>query len=324
MALIHKTEVDVTLPKSIHYEWKMLTDGMWAAVMKTDGRSMAASNSGIIDLGDQTILFDTSNTPAATRDLLAACQALTGREPTFVINSHWHGDHIRGNQVFAPTTHIVSTVKTADLINSQGQAQLQFQRDNLPQLYAEEEAKLAATTDEAEKAQITQTMAFYYPTLMALPELELRPPNLTFERKLTFTGSQRTAELISDGGGHTSSDAYLYLPDCDVVFIADLIFVGYHAFISDGDPAVNMRLLDDVLRLEPTAVVPGHGSVGTASDLHFMQHYLRTLRQVVAEIKAEGGTVETAVAHPIPDEFSHLINLAGMYQDTMRFLFKRA
>ena len=279
------------LPQSIHYEWQSLADGVWAAEMKTDGRSLAASNSGIVDLGDQTILFDTSNTPASARDLLAACQALTGRAPTFVINSHWHGDHVRGNQVFDPATHIVSTTKTADLINSQGQAQLQFQRENLPQLYAAEEAKLAAASDEAEKAQIAQTMAFYHPTLMALPELELRPPNLTFERKLTFTGSQRTVELISDGGGHSPSDAYLYLPDCNVVFIADLIFIGYHAFISNGDPDTNLRLLDDVLRLQPTAVIPGHGSVGTAADLHFMKHYLRALRQIAAEIKADGGTL---------------------------------
>ena len=312
------------LPESIHYDWLKLTDGLWAAIMKTDGRSLAASNAGIIDLGNQTIIFDTSNTPAAARDLLAVCQTLTGREPTFVINSHWHGDHVRGNQVFASSTHIVSTTKTAVLITTQGQAQLQFQRENLPQLYAAEEAKLAATEDEAEKAQIAQTMAFYYPTLMALPELELRLPTLTFEHKLTFTGSQRTAELISNGGGHSPSDAYLHLPDCGVVFIADLIFVGYHAFISDGDPETNFRLLDDVLRLQPTAVILGHGSVGTADDLHFMQHYLRTLQQIVADIKAKGGTVETAVTHPIPDEFSHLINLAGMYQDSMRFLFEQS
>ena len=313
----------MTLPESIHYEWQPLADGVWAAVMKTDGHSLAASNAGIVDLGDQTVLFDTSNTPAAARDLLTACVTFTGREPAFVINSHWHGDHIRGNQIFT-ASHIVSTTKTAELIATQGQAQLQFQRDNLPQLYAAEEAKLAAAEDEAEKVDIVQTLAFYHPTLVALPELEICSPTLTFERKLTFSGSQRTAELICDGGGHTASDAYLYLPDCDAVFVADLLFNGYHAFISNGDPDVNVRLLDDVLRLEPTAVVPGHGPVGTVADVQAMQHYLRTLQQLAQEIKAGGGTVETAVAHPVPDEFSHRINMAGMYQDAMRFLFERA
>ena len=313
----------MTLSESIHYEWQPLADGVWAAVMKTDGRSLAASNAGIVDLGDQTLLFDTSNTPAAARDLLTACENLTGREPTFVMNSHWHGDHIRGNQVFT-ASHIVSTQKTAELIATQGQAQLQFQRDNLPQLYAAEEAKLAAAEGEAEKADIMQTLAFYQPTLMALPELEICIPTLTFERKVTFSGSQRMVELISDGGGHTASDAYLYLPDCDVVFAADLLFNGYHAFISNGDPDVNVRLLNDVLRLEPTAVVPGHGPVGTVADVQAMQHYLRTLQQLAQEIKAGGGTVETAVVHPVPDEFSHRINMAGMYQDAMRFLFERA
>jgi len=217
--------------------------------MKPDGNSRADSNSGIVDLGDQTLVFDTSNTPMAARDLLAASLAFTGREPAFVINSHWHGDHMRGNQVFGPHTHIISTTKTAELINTRGQAQLQFQQDNLPQLFAEQEAKLAAVADEEEKAQIAQTLAFYRSTLEALPELELRLPTITFERKMTFIGSQRRAELISDGGGHSPSDAYLYLPDSGIVFIADLIFVGFHAFISDGNPDEIIRLLDDVKRI---------------------------------------------------------------------------
>jgi hypothetical protein len=189
----------MTLPDSSHYEWHQLNDGILAAVMKPDGNSRADSNSGIVDLGDQTLVFDTSNTPMAARDLLAASLAFTGREPAFVINSHWHGDHMRGNQVFGPHTHIISTTKTAELINTRGQAQLQFQQDNLPQLFAEQEAKLAAVADEEEKAQIAQTLAFYRSTLEALPELELRLPTITFERKMTFIGSQRRAELISDG-----------------------------------------------------------------------------------------------------------------------------
>jgi glyoxylase-like metal-dependent hydrolase (beta-lactamase superfamily II) len=101
------------------------------------------------------------------------------------------------------------------------------------------------------------------------------------------------------------------------------MFVGFHAFISDGDPDETIRLLDDVKRLEVDQIVPGHGPVGTTADLDFMQHYLRTLQSIVAEIKAQGGTADTAANHPIPAEFSHLVNLAGMYQDSMRFLFER-
>jgi glyoxylase-like metal-dependent hydrolase (beta-lactamase superfamily II) len=313
----------MTLPESSHYDWQQLQDGILAAVMRPDGNSRAESNSGIVDLGDQTLVFDSSNTPMAARDLLAASLAFTGREPAFVINSHWHGDHVRGNQVYSPNTHIISSNKTAELISTRGQAQLQFQRDNLPRLFAEHEAKLAATTNEHEKVQIAQTLAFYRSTLEALPELDLRLPNITFESKMSFIGSQRRAELICDGGGHSPSDAYLYLPDSSVVFIADLMFVGFHAFISDGDPDETIRLLDDVKRLKVDQIVPGHGPVGTTADLDFMQHYLRTLQSIVAEIKAQGGTADTAANHPIPDEFSHLVNLAGMYQDSMHFLFER-
>jgi hypothetical protein len=59
------------------------------------------------------------------------------------------------------------------------------------------------------------------------------------------------------------------------------------------------------------------------ADLDFTRHYLRTLKSIVSEIKVQGGTADTAASYPIPDEFNHLVNLAGMYQDSMRFLFER-
>jgi cyclase len=53
---------------------------------------------GLVDLGGEILVFDTSWTPAAARELL-------GLGPVrWVVNSHWHGDHVRGNQVFEGAT----------------------------------------------------------------------------------------------------------------------------------------------------------------------------------------------------------------------------
>jgi glyoxylase-like metal-dependent hydrolase (beta-lactamase superfamily II) len=87
------------LPTSKHFRLEQLLDGVYAAIGIPGSGS--GSNAGIIDLGDRTLVFDTFLTPQAGDDLRAAAEHLTGRPVAAVINSHWHADHIHGNQAFA-------------------------------------------------------------------------------------------------------------------------------------------------------------------------------------------------------------------------------
>lgn len=76
-----------------------MADGVYAAIATELG--VAFSNAGLIDLGDQTLVFDAFENPRPAEDLLEASIQLTGRKPKTVIISHWHPDHWGGLQVFA-------------------------------------------------------------------------------------------------------------------------------------------------------------------------------------------------------------------------------
>ena len=69
------------------------------------------SNAGLVDLGDQTLVFDAFENPQAAEDLLKAPILLTHRRPATVIISHLHPDHWGGLQVFAGSA-ILSTSAT--------------------------------------------------------------------------------------------------------------------------------------------------------------------------------------------------------------------
>ena len=97
-----------TPPASKHFKLEQLAPGVWAAI-QNDNYGHAICNAGIIDLGDKTVVFDPFMTPEAARDLKKVAVELTGRDVTLVINSHYHNDHIRGNQVFVPQANIIST-----------------------------------------------------------------------------------------------------------------------------------------------------------------------------------------------------------------------
>src|SRR6185369_3110570 len=101
-------------PHSEHFTFHELANSVWAAIVKPSG--LAASNSGIVDLGDQTLVFDTTLSPASAADLRAAAESLTGRPVSAVLTSHWHRDHVFGNSVFAPETPIYATARTREIM----------------------------------------------------------------------------------------------------------------------------------------------------------------------------------------------------------------
>src|SRR5689334_1098206 len=103
------------LPASRHFHLEQLAEGVYAAL--SIGGTGSMSNAGIIDLGETTLIFDTFATPQAAQNLRSAAEQLLGHPITYVVNSHIHGDHWLGNQIFFPDADIITTGKTrADLL----------------------------------------------------------------------------------------------------------------------------------------------------------------------------------------------------------------
>src|SRR5262245_11988679 len=96
-----------------HFSLQQLAPGVWAAIQNDKG-GHAISNAGIIDLGNKTLVFDAFMNPDAATELKQTAEQLTKHPVSFVINSHYHDDHIRGNQVFVPGASIISTEWTKD------------------------------------------------------------------------------------------------------------------------------------------------------------------------------------------------------------------
>jgi len=309
----------ISKPLSKHFRLKQLADGVYASI-HIDGGWLVC-NAGIVDLGKQTLVFDPGLTPKAACDLRAAAIALTGRAPSHVLNSHYHNDHIRGNQVFTDAA-VVSTTHTRELITTKGQAELEADRKYAPERVAAWEA--FAQSEDKEKRKIAAFFLPYWQGILAsLSEIKLRLPELTFRDQLTFHGIERTAQFIEVSGGHTENDCVLFLPQESVLFCGDLLFVQSHPYLGDGDPETLLSSLDHLESLRAKVYVPGHGPLGKRKDLDKMRLYIRTLMQQAHNVIAEGGTVEDAAAQPIPESFVDWILFQPFYEDNMRFLYSR-
>lgn len=266
-----------TLPTSQHFEVQKLTEGVYAALALPGG--WATANAGIIDLGDRTLVFDTFLNPAAAADLRGAAERLTGRAVTTVINSHYHNAHVWGNQIFIEA-EIVATSRTYELMDAQGRQDIKWHEEHAPIRLAELEKQHAATRNVQQRRQLEQQIVYYKAVIATLPHLTLRLPTMTFDSRLGLRGSARRVEAITYGAGHTQSDAILYLPDDNILFMGDLLTVGCHPYLADGDPGEIDRILGIIRQLNPHTFIPGHGTIGTTDDVRAMADYLTALSEL--------------------------------------------
>ena len=98
---------------SKHAQVHEITDQIHAFIAKDGGA--AISNAGVVDLGGQVVVFDTFLTPQAALGLRLFAEQRFGQRPTIVVNSHYHNDHVWGNQVFLPDAVILASAGTRDL-----------------------------------------------------------------------------------------------------------------------------------------------------------------------------------------------------------------
>ena len=268
---------------SEHYTFEPIEEGIAFGRARPSGTAL--SNSGLVELGGSTLVFDTSLTLRSARAIREASSALTGRTPTLIANSHWHLDHVLGNQLVSDRP-IHATRRTVEiLLEKRAELEGELERTRLEADIRElEEQRAKATTDGGQAvydAALKINRALHEEAL----ELKLTPPTREFEGELRLPGD-RDARLLTFGAGHTESDAVLFLGASRILFAGDLVVSGTHPNLPSGVPEHWLTVLDAIEDLRPERIVPGHGPIGSTETLTAMRDYLST----VLELAREPGT----------------------------------
>ena len=80
------------------FEIKPVAEGVYAAIAKPAYR--VNCNAAIILLEDGVLVVDTHSKPSAARALIALIKKLTDKPVKYVVNTHFHYDHIGGQALF--------------------------------------------------------------------------------------------------------------------------------------------------------------------------------------------------------------------------------
>jgi glyoxylase-like metal-dependent hydrolase (beta-lactamase superfamily II) len=77
-----------------------IAEGVYAAVYSEYRMDPIEGNSLIVVGADGVLVLDSGRTPDSARAMIAEIRKLTDRPVRHVVNSHWHDDHIFGNQAY--------------------------------------------------------------------------------------------------------------------------------------------------------------------------------------------------------------------------------
>jgi cyclase len=304
---------------SPHFQIQKLAEGVWAAIAKPGG--FAICNMGIIDLGDEVVLFDSGANPEAARDLAAAALRLTGRAPSKLIYSHDHGDHVFGAAGLPADLEIIGTAKTRDDLIEDDKYTASDIADSARRLpvYQLQERW------EAESGKMGQARLWrgYIEAVARLGQsYAIRKPTRLIEgESLMLTGPKRSV-VLKVLSGHTDSDVIAVLPQDRIVFAGDLLFVRHQPFLGDSPGTARLLQALDVLDGEKASrYVPGHGEVAGPESIAALRDYVLKLRALVAEAIRAGASADWLVSRGILAPYSDWW-FSRFFADNVKVIFK--
>ena len=214
----------------------------------------AVCNNGWIIFEDYVLVVD-ANFPAGAKLVISKIRSITDKPIRFAFDTHHHGDHAYGNQVFIENGAV--PVAHTGVIEEMKRYETGYY-DSKPGAWE------AAAKGRAD-----------------LRSTRLKPPSVLFSKDLIFDDGKHRVEVMHLGVAHTHGDAVAWLPKQRILFTGDICVNGAYNYVGDGDIGQWITTLDVAKKFDPQTVCTGHGPRSDASVLDDQQAFFKALREEV-------------------------------------------
>jgi cyclase len=171
-----------------------------------------------------------------------------GKRPVkFLLDTHWHYDHVGGNEIYGPDAIIVAQ-------------------------------------ENVRKRLMTKQTPVWSPTPIG-PYPERAWPRITFRDSLTIHFDGEDIEMDHYANGHTDGDSVVYFAHANVVDVGD-IFDSKGGLAGGVDMEGIARSLSAVLERinDETIIITGHSRLSNRGELAM---YVPLLEQTIAQVRQE-------------------------------------
>jgi cyclase len=222
---------------------KPLGHGVYAAI--DDAKGDSGANAGFVIGDDGVAVIDTFEHEAAAKALLTEIRRLTPLPIKFVVNTHYHIDHVAGNKVFEDAGAVILA-----------------QRNVRTWIHTENLKFFGKNIKPEQKAEVENLAA----------------PSIVYDSGVDlFLGTRRLKVRVFPG--HSGGDSIVEVPDANIIFCGDLFWRRTLPNLIDATTNQWTQTIAAIAEAAPNGTfVPGHGDVGTAADVAVFQGYLSDLR----------------------------------------------
>ncbi len=223
----------------------------------------AGGNIGLSVGDDGAVVIDDQYAPLSEK-IMAAIAEITDSDVSFLINTHYHGDHTGGNEAFGEAGALI------------------FAQDNV-------RARMSTA----------QFRGIFNQDIPPSPAGAL--PVVTFSDELSIHWNGDNIRAIHQPPAHTDGDSILHFESANVIHTGDTFVVGCYPFIDvdsggdiDGLIAGGYRTLS--IADDDTVIIPGHGPLSDADTLAEWLDMLKVTRMSMQSVIDQGMSEDEAWA----------------------------
>jgi cyclase len=254
---------------------------------------------------NDVVVIDTQMRPSWASEVIGEIRKVTNKPVRYVINTHWHRDHVQGNQAyleaFGPgVTIIQQEFAREDQIKNQPmelnvRAPAELYRTE--QLIATDKDEKGNPLDAAGRSRLADLLVAQKEYIAEVPSIRVTPGTLTFSNKLVLHEGDREIRLYYFGRAHTRGDTVVYLPGEKVVITGDISQTGVPDTLHSY-PVEWLSTLESLRALDWTVNIPGHGKVQEGKEvvdafMNYLSDLVSGVKTAVAKQLTEDQTVES-------------------------------
>jgi cyclase len=297
------------------FEVQKLAEGVYAVIRaEPPGFAVDANNLFVVN-DEDVVVVDANVSLSSTREVLAALRKITDKPVRYVINTHWHDDHIVGNQVYRdafPGVEFVAHARVREYLQTAGVENRKQMATGVHGFVAflkgtleKNESPAGGPLDDEERATYASDLRLAQRYAAEVAGFQNVMPTIEVEDRLAIRRGDRTIEVRAVGRGHTAGDLVVHLPKERIVVAGDLVVWpvplvgGNQSHVGEWGPA-----LERLLALEPAVIVPGHGPIlRDHAHVKLLASMFVSIDEQTRAAVARGETLEAAQKSVKLDDF---------------------